>query len=114
MNLRAYILIFIILLASGQYFTGRTDHLPRVELKGYLAFVNSDNRTERSWMEDPSYECPLDLKEQECLTFILHLQGIPSRPGMEDGTIHASQLDPLLLDRPPPIQTSPSCIITAA
>ena len=102
MNVRTYILIVLILLASGEYFTGRMDRIPRMEGKAYMDLGKPGNLTERSWMEDPGLDFTLDLFATEYSGIIYAKPGIHITDSFETGLIHVSQLDPLLLDRPPP------------
>jgi len=108
MNLRAYIIIFIILLSSGQCFAGEKDNISLADLKDHLVFGKADILTEISWMADPSYENSFDLKEQDSSVVIMHLPGAFFKKTPEDGPIYACQPDPLLLDRPPPFGYSPN------
>ena len=104
MNLKTYILVFIILLASGNYFTGSTGRLPRVAVKAYVDLGKSGNLTEKSWMEDPMVDYTIDLKATEYSRLIFSQPVIHITDSSEPGLIQISKLDLLLLDRPPPVQ----------
>lgn len=104
MNIKAYILIVLILLVSGEYFTGRRDRLPRMEVKACMDLGKAGNLTDRSWMEDPWADFTLDLNATEYSRVIYAQPGIHVTNSSMAGEIHVSQMDPLLLDRPPPVQ----------
>jgi hypothetical protein len=104
MKLKAGILIFILLLATGQYFAGQTDRVPRVDVKAFLTYGKTGDQTEKNWIDDQSREYPRDFQENCSSPFSVLLAGVLFNS--ESKTWHVSPwiLDPLLLDRPPPVQ----------
>jgi len=114
MKLKAGILIFILLLATGQYFTGQTERVPRVDVKGFLTYGKPGYQTEKNWIEDQSREYPQDIKENGSSPLSLSLTEVFFNSDSKTRNTGQWILDPLLLDRPPPGRNLPNRRILAA
>jgi len=102
MKLKAGILIFILLLANGQYFARQTDRVPRVDLKAFLNYEKTGDQTEKSWIDDQSREYPQEFEENHSSPLSGMLVSVLLSSDSKTWRISPWILDPLLLDRPPP------------
>jgi len=103
MNLKTGILILIFLLVSSQYFAGQSDRVPRIDPKDLLAFGSSLKEVNTYCLELPSYENDFNGKDACSSGIRTDSPWIHDDLDMYTVEIRISKLNPLFLDRPPPL-----------